>query len=71
MSVLSEQDIIDELGKGILIYPFKKSQLTGSCLALTASPFAYAIKDKKLLDAHSDPNQPEEKFFILPPEILF
>jgi len=67
MSVLSEQDIIDELGKGILIYPFKKSQLTGSCLALTASQYAYAIKDKKLLDAHSDPNQSEQKFFILPP----
>ena len=67
MSVLSEQDIIDELGKGILIYPFKKSQLTGSCLALTASAYAYAIKDKKLLDAHSDPNQPEQKFFTLPP----
>lgn len=67
MSVLSEQDIIDELGKGILIYPFQKSQLTGSCLALTASEFAYAIKDKKLLDVHSDPNQPERKFFTLPP----
>jgi len=67
MSVLSEQDIIDELGKGILIYPFNKSQLTGSALALTASAYAYAIKDKKLLDAHSDPNQPEQKFFTLPP----
>jgi deoxycytidine triphosphate deaminase len=67
MSVLSEQDIIDELGKGILIYPFNKSQLTGSALALTASAYAYAIKDKKLLDAHSDPTQPEQKFFTLPP----
>jgi deoxycytidine triphosphate deaminase len=67
MSVLSEQDIIDELGKGILIYPFQKSHLTGSCLALTASSYAYSIKDKKLLDVHSDPNLPEEKFFILPP----
>ncbi len=67
MSVLSEQDIIDELGNGILIYPFKKSRLTGSCLALTASQYAYDIKDKKLLDAHSDSNQPDQKFFILPP----
>lgn len=67
MSVLSEQDIMDELGNGILIYPFKKSQLTGSCLALTASQYAYDIKDKKLLDAQIDPNLPDQKFFILPP----
>ncbi len=67
MSVLSEQDIIDELGKGILIYPFKKSHLTGSCLALTSSQYAYDIKEKKLLDTHIDPNQPDQKFFVLPP----
>lgn len=43
MSVLSEWDIINELGRGIFIYPFKerKKSIRGCCLCLTASEFAY------------------------------
>jgi len=43
MSVLSEWDIINELGRGILIYPFKgkDNSIRGCCLCLTASEYAY------------------------------
>lgn len=43
MSVLSEWDIINELGRKILIYPFngKDKSIRGCCLCLTASEFAY------------------------------
>jgi len=49
MSVLSEWDIINELGKGIFIYPFKfqgkfqgkNDSIRGCCLCLTASEYAY------------------------------
>jgi deoxycytidine triphosphate deaminase len=40
MSVLSEWDIINELGRGIFIYPFS---LRGCCLCLTASKHAYTF----------------------------
>jgi deoxycytidine triphosphate deaminase len=40
MSVLSEWDIINELGRGIFIYPFS---LRGCCLCLTASEYAYTF----------------------------
>jgi len=48
MSVLSEWDIINELGRGIFIYPFKYTEpnqpsesIWGCCLCLTASEYAY------------------------------
>jgi deoxycytidine triphosphate deaminase len=45
MSVLSEWDIINELGKGIFIYPFKgkDDSIRGCCLCLTASEYAYTF----------------------------
>ncbi|MEG4106266.1 dCTP deaminase domain-containing protein [Microcoleus sp. S13_C5] len=45
MSVLSEWDIINELGRGIFIYPFKgkEDSITGCCLHLTASEYAYTF----------------------------
>lgn len=45
MSVLSEWDIINELGRGIFIYPFKgkNESITGCCLCLTASEHAYTF----------------------------
>jgi deoxycytidine triphosphate deaminase len=45
MSVLSEWDIIHQLGKGIFIYPFKDKEqsLRGCCLCLTASEYAYTF----------------------------
>lgn len=46
MSVLSEWDIVKELGKGIFIYPFNgiNNSLSGCCLKLTASEQAYSIE---------------------------
>jgi deoxycytidine triphosphate deaminase len=46
MSVLSEWDIINELGKGIFIYPFnfqggEDHSIRGCCLCLRASEYAY------------------------------
>jgi len=46
MSVLSEWDIINELGRGIFFYPFKEKtedSIRGCCLCLTASEHAYTF----------------------------
>ena len=45
MSVLSEWDIINELGRGIFIYPFQErnTSIRGCCLCLTASEYAYTF----------------------------
>ena len=45
MSVLSEWDIINELGRGIFVYPFKgrEHSIRGCCLRLTASEYAYTF----------------------------
>lgn len=45
MSVLSEWDIINELGRGIFIYPFKGKEhsIRGCCVCLTASEYAYTF----------------------------
>lgn len=45
MSVLSEWDIINELGRGIFIYPLKDKDhsIRGCCLCLTASEYAYTF----------------------------
>jgi deoxycytidine triphosphate deaminase len=45
MSVLSEWDVVKELGVGILIYPFWgiKQSLSGGCLRLTASEQVYVV----------------------------
>ena len=45
MSVLSEWDIINELGRGIFIYPFKDKEhsIRACCLCLTASEYAYTF----------------------------
>lgn len=49
MSVLSEWDIINELGRGIFIYPFKGKEhsIRGCCLCLTASEYAYTFNTDK------------------------
>ena len=65
MSVLSERDIIEELGKDILIYPFKQENLIGCCLWLTASEYVYSIKLKALLVPQTDP-QSNKLFFNIP-----
>jgi deoxycytidine triphosphate deaminase len=65
MSVLSERDIIEELGRDILIYPFKQENLIGCCLWLTASEYAYSVKLKELLVPQIDP-QSNKQFFNIP-----
>lgn len=47
MSVLSNEDILRELGLNIYIYPFKTSNLKGASYNLTASKLAWDIKTKK------------------------
>jgi deoxycytidine triphosphate deaminase len=61
MSVLSEWDIINELGRGIFIYPFS---LRGCCLCLTASKHAYTF----YIDQHTQ----QHEFLPLtePPDII-
>ncbi|OCQ94621.1 hypothetical protein BCD67_03840 [Oscillatoriales cyanobacterium USR001] len=54
MSVLSEWDIINELGRGLFIYPFrgKEKSIRGCCLCLTASRYAY------IFDSQTQPKEP-------------
>ncbi len=71
MSVLSDRDIIRELGKGILFHPLKPGSIKACDLSLTASEYAYSIGQGKRLDVEIEQNnnQPgeEQKFFYIPP----
>ncbi len=66
MSVLSDQDVIGEVGRNLLIYPFKEASLQGDCLAVTASDYAYSIEQRKLVDIQTDPVKPKKRFFSVP-----
>ncbi|MBN3889727.1 MAG: hypothetical protein HWQ43_11315 [Nostoc sp. JL31] len=60
---MSDRDIIDELVRGkILFYPFKKENLQGCVLGLTASDFAYSIEKQVLLTIETDANS-NTRFF--------
>jgi deoxycytidine triphosphate deaminase len=71
MSVLSYQDIIRELGRGILFHPLKADSVKACDLCLTASEYAYAIGQQKRLTIETESNQDqpgkEKKFFYIPP----
>ncbi len=71
MSVLSERDIIGELGRGILFHPLKPGSIKACSLCLTASEYAYALGQKRRLTIQTEPkkNKPseEQKFFLIPP----
>jgi deoxycytidine triphosphate deaminase len=64
MSILSEREIISELGRGILFYPLKENSIKPCSLCLTASEYAYAIRRQKCLEVKQDK---QGKFFLLPP----
>ncbi|MDF0553534.1 hypothetical protein [Kamptonema sp. UHCC 0994] len=74
MSVLSEWDIINELGRGLFIYPFRgrEESITGCCLCLTASRYAYRFeveqngeKKTKPLEIKTD-SESLHQFLIIP-----
>ncbi|MGB7442814.1 MAG: hypothetical protein WA919_17250 [Coleofasciculaceae cyanobacterium] len=71
MSVLSERDIIGELGRGILFHPLKQGSIKVCSLCLTASEYAYAIGQKQRLTIQTEQNRnkpdEEQKFFCIPP----
>ncbi|MCC5602873.1 hypothetical protein [Nostoc favosum] len=71
MSVLSDRDIIRELGRGILFHPLKPGSIKACDLCLTASEYAYAIGQQKRLSIETESNQDqpgkEKKFFYIPP----
>ncbi|MFM7405722.1 MAG: hypothetical protein ACKO3K_03370 [Cuspidothrix sp.] len=71
MSVLSYQDIIRELGKGILFHPLKPGSIKACELCLTASEYAYAIglQQRLPIETESNPDNPsqKQKFFHIPP----
>lgn len=64
MSVLSEKEIINELGKGILFHPLKRGSIRSCNLCLTASEYNYALGKKEPLKIHEDLGK---KYFYLPP----
>jgi deoxycytidine triphosphate deaminase len=47
MTCLSNIDIINELGKNIYIYPLNLDNIKGSTINLTASKFAWSLKNNK------------------------
>ncbi|MBW4651318.1 MAG: hypothetical protein KME06_21910 [Kastovskya adunca ATA6-11-RM4] len=61
MAVLSDEDIRQELGKNILIFPFKEDNLKGSSYNLTASKLAWS-----LLTQQSIYDTSNEKILIKP-----
>lgn len=71
MTVLSERELIGELGKGILLHPLKPGSIKACNICLTASEYAYAIgRDERLpIMMQVNPNNPneEQKYFELPP----
>ncbi|MEJ6480314.1 hypothetical protein N0Y54_02830 [Nostoc punctiforme UO1] len=71
MSVLSDQDIIRELGRGIFFHPLKTGSVKACDLCLTASEYAYAIGKKERLTIETEPKKgksgEEQKFFFIPP----
>lgn len=46
MTMLSNNDILQEIGNNVYIYPFRKANLKGSSYNLTASKLAWDIKTK-------------------------
>ncbi|MDZ8258353.1 hypothetical protein [Nostoc sp. ChiQUE01b] len=70
MSVLSYQDIIRELGKGILFHPLKAGSIKACDLCLTASEYAYAIgqEQRLIIQTEQKKDRPgeEQKFFEIP-----
>ncbi|MBW4683741.1 MAG: hypothetical protein KME40_01315 [Komarekiella atlantica HA4396-MV6] len=71
MSVLSDRDIIRELGKSILFHPLKPGSINACDLCLTASEYAYAIGQQKRLAIETEPKKDkpgeEQQFFYIPP----
>ncbi|MBD2664775.1 hypothetical protein B6N60_04039 [Richelia sinica FACHB-800] len=68
MSVLSYQDIIGELGKGILFHPLKPGSIKDCDLCLTAGECAYSLGEEKRLTIQTEKNQQgeEQRFFEIP-----
>ncbi|MBD2294050.1 hypothetical protein H6G06_11235 [Anabaena sphaerica FACHB-251] len=79
MSVLSDRDIIRELGRGILFHPLKpspkskflKGSIRASDLCFTASENAYSMGLQQTLSIQTEstpdkPNEEQKFFYILP-----
>lgn len=68
MSVLSYQDIIRELGKGIYFHPLKPGSIKDCDLCLTAGECAYSLVLEQRLIIHTEKNQQgeEQKYFDIP-----
>ena len=66
MSILSEEGIKKELGKGILFYPFKKESIKSCNLCLTASEYIYSRVDKQVLKVQKD--QQKKSFVKIKPK---
>ena len=71
MSVLSEWDIINELGRGIFIYPFyeRRKSIRGCCLCLRASEYAYTFNIAEPTQEPQDllfTDQDNNKFIKIP-----
>ena len=67
MTALSDQDIKRELGKNILIYPFRSKNIKNASYNLTASKLAWSLQTKQSIHQkdQSDNNKPGK--LVIPP----
>jgi deoxycytidine triphosphate deaminase len=67
MTALSDQDIKRELGKNILIYPFRSKNIKNASYNLTASKLAWSLQTKTSIyqEDQSDNNKPGK--LVIPP----
>ena len=72
--MLSDVDIVRELGKNIVIFPFNENNLKGASYNLTASKYAWNVSTKQTaFDPNSDKIilQPESTTVIETNEIIW
>lgn len=63
MSILSNEDILNELGKNIYVYPFVSDNIRGNTLNLTSSNMAWSIMQKESIVKVIN----EKRVIVIPP----
>jgi deoxycytidine triphosphate deaminase len=68
MTSLSDQDIKRELGKNILIYPFKRENLKNASYNLTASKLAWSLQTKESIYSQDESDHEMPGKIIIKPQ---
>lgn len=67
MTALSDQDIKRELGKNILIYPFRSKNIKNASYNLTASKLAWSLQTKKSIHQKDQFDNEKPGKLVIPP----